>query len=80
MQPAAGAQALRNRVNRGSYLPQLRIDRLERARILGVHQLDELERRQRIELVSSRVDVFAHGLITSAAASPHTRAAPLVVM
>jgi hypothetical protein len=45
-----------------------------------VHQLDELERGQRFELVGARMDVFAHGLMASAAASPHTRAAPRVVM
>jgi hypothetical protein len=49
-------------------------------KLFRVHQLDELERRQRFELVSAWMDAFAHGLMTSAAASPHTRADPLVVM
>ncbi len=50
------------------------------AKLLQVHQLDELERRQGFELIGTWMNAFAHGLMTSAAASPHTRAAPLVAM
>jgi hypothetical protein len=78
--PAARAKAARNAIDGTGNIAEPGIYRLERASVFRMHQLDELECRQRVDLVGSWMDAFAHGLMTSAAASAHTRAAPLVVM
>src|SRR5439155_1337819 len=62
------------------YAVGVRRHRLDRAPVLGVHQLDHFLRAHRVQPVGVRVDVLAHGRITSAAAIAHTRAAPLVAM
>ena len=80
VQAAAGANARSDRLDGGRDALEVRRDRLDRAPILGVHELDHVLRAHRVEPVGLRVDVLAHGRITSAAATAHTRAAPLVAM
>ena len=84
MQPPARPQALRDRLDGASHLVDLRPNRAHRRDVLRVHDGDELKRSELVELIGARVRALAQGAVipvmTSAAASAHTRADPLVAM
>ncbi len=55
-------------------------DRRHGAPVLRVHELEQLDGLEPVELAGPRVLLLAHRLITSAAATPQTRAAPMVAI
>ena len=81
MEPAAGPQAVGDGLDGAGDVREVWGDRLHRVRVLVVHEADEVEGLEGVELVGARVDFLAHlAVIRSAAASAHTRAEPWVAM
>ena len=76
VEPAPSPQARRDLLDGARHLAELGPDRLDRREVLGVHQLDEIERGEVVELVGPGMQVLAHGRRTSAAAAAQTRAEP----
>src|SRR5207245_365291 len=78
---AAGAKPFGDLVDRFSDPVEDRAHSLDRSTVLREHQLEQLASGEAVHRVSARVSVLAHQLTdlairTSAAATPHTRAAP----
>jgi len=78
MEPPAPAQPDRNFLDRARHVGQLGPDRFNGREVFGMHQRDEIERRQVIELIGARMQVLTHGCSSSAAAWAQTRAEPWV--
>ena len=79
MQPAAGAKPVADPVHRAGSLGQDAMHCVDCTAVFGLHDLQQLQRGQRAQLVCPRVGFLAHpSRITSAAASPETRDAPWV--
>src|SRR5437867_2658268 len=81
VEPAARAQAVGDGLDGAGDVWEVWGDRIHRVRVLVVHEADEVEGPEGVELVGARVDFLAHlAVIRSAAASAHTRAEPWVAM